>query len=104
MEDGVYILITKDGYRVTYSEDNYIYLYGTFNDDTMAYDLNPDVLNEMFGKCAVFPDAKSVLKAAKHISKTVQETVNGIMFIDSYGKYTYEELLNGKANKKLGSN
>jgi hypothetical protein len=56
----------------------------------------------MFGKCAVFPDAKSVLKAAKYISKTVQETVNGIMFIDSYGKYTYEELLNGKANKKLG--
>ena len=32
MEDGVYILITKDGYRVTYSEDNYIYLYGSFND------------------------------------------------------------------------
>jgi hypothetical protein len=102
MEDGVYILITKDGYRVTYSEDNYIYLYGDFNDDTMTYDLNPDVLNEMFGKCAVFPDAKSVLEAAKYISKTVQETVNGIMFIDSYGKYTYEELLNGKANKKLG--
>lgn len=102
MEDGVYILVTKDGYRVTYSEDNYIYLYGTFNDDTMAYDLNPDVLNTMFGKCAVFPDAKSVLDAAKWISKTVQETVNGIMFIDSYGKYTYEELLNGKANKKLG--
>jgi hypothetical protein len=102
MEDGVYILITKDGYRVTYSEDNYIYLYGAFNDDTMAYNLDPVVLNEMFGKCAVFPDAKSVLEAAKYISKTVQETVNGIMFIDSYGKYTYEELLNGKANKELG--
>jgi hypothetical protein len=102
MEDGVYILITKDGYRVSYSEDNYIYLYGAFNDDTMAYNLDPVVLNEMFGKCAVFPDAKSVLEAAKYISKTVQETVNGIMFIDSYGKYTYEELLNGKANKKLG--
>jgi hypothetical protein len=102
MEDGVYILITKDGYRVTYSEDKYIYLYDSFNDDTMAYDLNPIVLNEMFGKCALFYDAKSVLKAAKYISNTVQETVNGIMFIDSYGKYTYEELLNGKANKKLG--
>ena len=102
MEDGVYILVTKDGFRVTYSEDKFIYLYGSFNDDTMAYDLDPVVLNDMFGKCAVFNDAKTVLEAAKYISKTVQETVNGIMFIESYGKYTYEELLNGKANKKLG--
>jgi hypothetical protein len=26
------------------------------------------------------------------------------MFIDSYGKYTFEELMNGKANKELSNN
>jgi hypothetical protein len=44
--------------------------------------------------------AKDAIESAKCISKTLNETEDGIMFIDSYGKYTFEELLDGRANKK----
>jgi len=96
---GIYIMVTEDGYRVSAS-NKFIYLLGSYNDDSMNYDLETEVLQEMFGNCAVLETAKDAIEAAKCISKTLNETEDGIMFIDSYGKYTFEELLNGKANKK----
>lgn len=95
---GIYVLVTSDGYRVSAS-DQFIYLFGEYNDDSMNYNINTDVLSKMFGNCAILNSAKESLEAAKCISKTINETEDGIMFIDSYGKYTFEELMNGKANK-----
>ena len=99
---GIYIMVTKDGYRVTAS-DQFVYLFGSYNDDSMNYNIETQVLNEIFGNCAVLETAKDAIESAKCISKTLNETEDGIMFIDSYGKYTFEELLDGRANKK-GSN
>jgi hypothetical protein len=95
---GIYILATKDGYRVAAS-DQFVYLFGAYNDDKMNYNIEVESLNKMFGNCAVINLAKEALEAAKCISKTINETEDGIMFIDSYGQYTFEELINGKANK-----
>ena len=100
--NGIYVLVTKDGYRVAAS-DQFIYLYGSYNDDSMNYNLETEVLQKIFGNCAVLETAKDAIESAKCISKTLNETEDGIMFIDSYGKYTFEELLDGRANKK-GSN
>jgi len=100
--DGIYIMVTKDGYRVAAS-DQFVYLYGSYNDDSMNYNLETEVLQKIFGNCAVLETAKDAIESAKCISKTLNETEDGIMFIDSYGKYTFEELLDGRANKK-GSN
>jgi hypothetical protein len=100
---GVYVLVTNDGYRVTASE-SFVYLFGSYNDDSMNYNIEAQVLNEMFGNCAILNSAKDAIEAAKCISKTINETEDGIMFIDSYGKYTFEELMNGKANKELSNN
>ena len=99
---GVYVMVTKDGYRVAAS-DQFVYLYGSYNDDRMNYNLETEVLQKIFGNCAVLETAKDAIESAKCISKTLNETEDGIMFIDSYGKYTFEELLDGRANKK-GSN
>jgi hypothetical protein len=96
--NGIYILATKDGYRVAAS-DQFVYLFGAYNDDKMNYNIEVEFLNKMFGNCAVINSAKEALEAAKCISKTINETEDGIMFIDSYGQYTFEELINGKANK-----
>ena len=97
--DGIYIMVTKDGYRVAAS-DQFVYLFGSYNDDSMNYNLETEVLQKIFGNCAVLETAKDAIESAKCISKTLNETEDGIMFIDSYGKYTFEELLNGRANKK----
>jgi len=99
---GIYVMVTKDGYRVAAS-DQFIYLFGSYNDDSMNYNLETEVLQKIFGNCAVLETAKDAIESAKCISKTLNETEDGIMFIDSYGKYTFEELLDGRANKK-GSN
>ena len=96
---GIYVMVTKDGYRVAAS-DQFIYLYGSYNDDSMNYNLETEVLQTIFGNCAVLETAKDAIESAKCISKTLNETEDGIMFIDSYGKYTFEELLDGRANKK----
>ncbi len=100
---GIYVMVTKDGYRVTAS-DQFVYLFGSYNDDSMNYNLETQILDKMFGNCAILDSAKDAIEAAKCISKTLNETEDGIMFIDSYGKYTFEELMNGKANKKLSNN
>lgn len=96
---GIYIMVTKDGYRVSAS-DQFVYLFGSYNDDSMNYNLEAEVLQKVFGNCAILETAKDAIEAAKCISKTINETEDGIMFIDSYGKYTFEELLDGRANKK----
>jgi len=96
---GIYILVTKDGYRVSASNE-FVYLFGSYNDDSMNYNLETEVLQKIFGNCAVLETAKDAIESAKCISKTINETEDGIMFIDSYGKYTFKELIDGRANKK----
>jgi hypothetical protein len=100
---GIYVMVTQDGYRVSAS-DQFNYLFGSYNDDSMNYNLETQILDKMFGKCAILNSAKEAIEAAKCISKTLNETEDGIMFIDSYGKYTFEELMDGKANKKFSNN
>jgi len=95
---GVYILKTKDGYRVNYTKD-YVNLFGAYNDDTMNYDIDAYILKRIFGNCAVFPNEIMAIESAKGISKLHNETDDGIMVLKSYDTYTFEELLNGKANK-----
>ena len=99
MMSGIYIMVTKDGYRVSAS-NQFVYLFGSYNDDSMNYNLKTEILQKIFGNCAVLETAKDAIESAKCISKTLNETEDGIMFIDSYGKYTFEELLDGRANKK----
>lgn len=93
METGIYILITKDGYRVTYSTQ-YLNLFGGYDDKTNNFVLNSDVLLRMFEDCFVFYHKDSALVEAKEISTLHGETDNGIMEIN-YSRYTFEELING---------
>lgn len=94
METGIYILITKDGYRVAYS-NQYTYLFGRYDDATNNFEINSKVLYNMFGDCFAFSNIDSAQAEAREISRYINcETDNGIMKI-SYPRYTFEELLNG---------
>lgn len=95
---GIYILKTKDGYRVNYTTE-YVRLFGGYNDVTMNYNINVDVLKRVFGNCAVFPIEIMAINSAKAISKVHDETEDGIMVLNSYADYTFKELLDGKANE-----
>lgn len=96
---GIYILNTADGYRVAYSED-YDCLYGRFNDDTMQFDVNREYLYRIFGNSDLYLVLDDAKTAAVGLSKNYDETDDGIMVIKNYNRYTFEELLNGKANKE----
>lgn len=96
MSDGIYVLKTKDGFRTAYS-DNYDDFFGTFRDDEMNYRPNAAKILEVFGKSEVYPDEAAVLIAAIDISKVTRETDDGVMFINNYPDYTFEELTSGKA-------
>lgn len=96
---GIYVLKTKDAYRVAFSKD-YDCLYGDFNDDNIRFDINVDYLNRIFGNSSVILTSDDAEQVAKAISKNIEETDDGIMYIRTYEEYTFEELLNGKANKK----
>jgi hypothetical protein len=98
MMSGVYILKTLDGYRVVYSKEKDC-LFGSFNDDTMNYEIKTDILDSMFGNCCSIDNARDAIESAKCISNTMKETDDGIMILDSYGKYTFEELLSGQTQK-----
>ena len=54
---GIYVLKTKEGYRVNFTNDQ-IYLFGSYNDDTMNYNINTDILKKIFGNCAVIPNER----------------------------------------------
>jgi hypothetical protein len=95
---GIYILQTKDGYRVNYSND-YDCLFTSFNTDNMIYNIDVYYLRLIFGNCTVYHNEKLALESAKGISRVQQDTEDGIMLIGWYRDYTFEELVNGKANK-----
>ena len=96
MSNGIYVLKTKDGFRTAYG-DNYDDFFGTFQDDTMNYRPNGEKILQVFGKSEVYPDEAAVLIAAIGISKVIEETDDGVMFINNYPDYTFEELTSGKA-------
>jgi hypothetical protein len=93
METGIYILITKNEYRVTYS-NQYINLFGKYDDKTNNFEINKNILLQMFGDCFIFHHEEPALAEALHISKLHGETDNGIMYIN-YSRYNFEDLVNG---------
>jgi hypothetical protein len=98
MSDGVYILETKDGYRVAYCRD-YDDFFVAFNDSTLNYSPNGARFKLVFGKCKVFDDKKDAMNEAFDIVKTIGQTDDGIMFIGDYLSYTFEDVINGKATQ-----
>jgi hypothetical protein len=97
MSSGIYVLKTKDGYRVNFS-DRYYDFFGGYDDSTGDYAINAETIEEVFGFCQVIQDETEAIKKAISISnKLTFETFDGIMIIDNYQNMTFEELINGKA-------
>ena len=95
MSNGVYVLVTKDGYRVAYS-DNYDAMLGPFIDESFNYLPEGSEIYRVFGKSDVYDTETGALEVAKEISKFFMfELDDGIMFIRNYPEFTFEEITRG---------
>ena len=95
---GIYILQTKDGYRVSHS-NRYEELVGM--DAEIVYYVNGNVAKEIFSNCFCYDTIDGALEHAKVISKMYLETDDGICVIKYAGHLTFKELIkNGKNTRR----
>lgn len=90
MQNGIYILNTRDGYRVAYS-DRFDNFFGNFNDAVGDYDINRDCLEGIFGNCEVINNEESAMNVAFQLLRIMNETEDGIRILD-YRNLDYGEL------------
>lgn len=91
---GVYILVTKDGFRVNYS-DRYDDFFDGFSDEICNYLPNSAAIRLCFGLSQRFDTKQESLSEAHRVSagKSIAYG-DGIMFIQNFESYTFEELIN----------
>ena len=92
---GVYILQNKDGYRVSFSKD-FAKMFTTYNDERMDWNLNTELIEEVFGNCYVFNEESEAFQYAKRISYYMNdETEDGIFFIKQAKLLSFNDMING---------
>lgn len=91
---GVYILATKDEFRVNYS-DRYDDFFAGFSDEIANYLPNPAAIRECFEDSPCFSSEGDALEEAFVISEERgSELGDGIMFIHNFQSCTFNELIN----------
>lgn len=91
---GIYILQTKDGYRVAHTH-RYDDLVGM--NAEIVYYVNGNVAKELFSNCFCYDILDEAIEHAQVISKMYLETDDGICVIKYAKNLTFKELIkNGK--------
>ena len=84
---GIYILYTKDGYRVNYSDDYYNIV------DFVTGKVDSGVVEKIFGNSCVYDAYEEALHRARKMALNHPETDDGIRLIDVTPIVNYEELI-----------
>ena len=86
MADGIYILKTADGFRVTYSKryDDFVTIEGK---------LVGLSVNECFGSCELLLTQENAMDEARRLSKKYHETDDGICLIKNGQNQTFDEIV-----------
>ena len=91
---GIYILQTKDGYRVCHT-NRYEDLVGM--DAEINYYVNGNVAKDLYSNCFCYDTIDDALEHAKVISRMYLETDDGICVVNYAKNLTFRELIkNGK--------
>lgn len=96
---GIYILKTKNEFRVAYNSELYDFL-SSYNDDIMDWTLDGSKIAEIFNSAPIFNNFLSALDMAVQISKKYNETTDGIFEIRQGESLNYEEIVNGSYNRR----
>ena len=91
---GIYILVTKNSYRVTYSK-NYESFLADWNEVDYGYELNGNIVEKEFDKSPIFLDETSAYQYALELANKYPETDDGIYYIKNAKDKSYEEIING---------
>ena len=94
---GIYILKTKDGFRVAYNTELYNFL-SHYDDKKMDWTLNGSEIAKIFDSAPFFNNFSSAMNMAIQISKKYAETSDGIFEIRQGESLNYEEIVNGTHN------
>jgi hypothetical protein len=88
MSDGIYILASLEGYRVTYSKryDDFMTLEGK---------LVGNVIEECFCSCQKCDTMEIAMDVAHRISKKYHETDDGICLISTGKNMSFERIVKG---------
>lgn len=92
--DGIYILVTKNSYHVTYS-NCFDAMIGLWSEDYSNYDLVPNVIEKEFGQSPIFLNENDAYEYALEMSHKYPETDDGIYYIKNASDKTYKEIING---------
>jgi len=86
MSDGIYILKTADGFRVTYSKryDDFVTIEGK---------LVGLSVNECFGSCEPLRTQENAMDVAHRLARKYHETDDGICLIEIGKKQTFDEIV-----------
>ena len=94
--DGIYVLETKDGFRVTYSHRY---------EDLVSFDSNAKILidgkvaKQVFTDCYCYDKLEDALADARVIARNHTETDDGIRIVSHAKDKTFKELIkHGKNN------
>jgi hypothetical protein len=90
---GIYILESKDGFRVAYSK-RYEDMLGSYDDSLMNYRLNADAIKEIFGYKKTYTEYSDALDAALEVSRNYPETDDGIFVMRHALNKTFDEVVN----------
>lgn len=88
MSDGIYILASLEGYRVTYSKryDDFVTLEGK---------LVGNVIEDCFGSCQNYDTIVIAMDEAHRIAKKYHETDDGICLITAGKNKSFERIVKG---------
>lgn len=88
MSDGIYILASLEGYRVTYSKryDDFMTLEGK---------LVGNVIEECFSSCQNCDTMEIAMDEAHRIAKKYHETDDGICLISAGKNKSFEQIVKG---------
>jgi hypothetical protein len=94
---GIYILKTKDGYRVAHTY-RYEELVGI--DAHINYCVNGKIAKDIFSGCFCYVILDEAIKHAQVISKMYDETDDGICVIKYTEHLTFKELIKNDKNTR----
>lgn len=93
---GIVIFTTSDGCRVSVVE-NYESLFDGYASDMVRY-INLPNFRKVFGNCEVMSELEA-RGIALSMAQAYNELPDGIRTLTTYRKYSFEDIMNGKASE-----
>lgn len=101
-DNGIYILQTKDGFRVAYHH-NIDQIYGNFSDESLQWQGDPDAILEYFGDIEALSSLEEALDLAEKMVYDYAYLEDGICVISDFKNWDLNNLRDNYGKEAKGS-